>query len=172
MSNVTMLSKESITEINDWVARYPREQKRSAVLAALRIAQHQLGGYLTVPIMDEVATLLEIPKIAVYEAATFYSLYETKPVGKNVISVCTNLSCMLVGGNELLRHLEHKLGITAGNSTEDGLVYLKEEEECLAACCDAPALQVNHRYYTKVSKSDVDSILSSLSNDTHGGNHE
>ncbi|MDI9346963.1 MAG: NAD(P)H-dependent oxidoreductase subunit E [Methylacidiphilales bacterium] len=159
---ISVLSKQSLDEINSWKKKYPKEGERSVILAALRIIQHQLGGYLTVQAMDEIAAMLQVPKIAIYEVATFYSMYETKPVGKNVISICTNISCMLVGSGDLLSYVEQKLGIKAGQSTPDGLIYLKLEEECLAACCEAPAIQINHKYYTHVDKIAMDTIIEGL----------
>ncbi|NJM11202.1 MAG: NAD(P)H-dependent oxidoreductase subunit E [Synechococcaceae cyanobacterium SM1_2_3] len=142
-----LLSAHARAEIDHWLARYPSDQKQSAVLAALREAQHENGGYLTTDLMDAVADYLAMPPIAVYEVASFYSMFETKPVGRNHIAVCTNISCMLRGSETVLAYIERKLGIKLGDSTPDGKFYLKREEECLAACCGAPMMQVNHIYY-------------------------
>ncbi len=157
-----VLSAHSREEIDHWVAKYPWEQRRSAVLAALREAQHQNHGYLTTELMDAVAAYLELPDIWVYEAASFYSMYETKPVGRHSISVCTNISCMLCGSDDILAHIQDKLGIKLGESTEDGRFYLKNEEECLAACCGAPMMMVDHVYYEKLTPEKVDEILDAL----------
>ena len=157
-----VLSGHSREEIDHWVAKYPWEQRRSAVLAALRAAQHQNEGYLTTELMDAVAAYLELPDIWVYEAASFYSMYETKPVGRHSISVCTNISCMLCGSDDILAHIQDKLGIKLGESTEDGRFYLKNEEECLAACCGAPMMMVDHVYYEKLTPAKVDEILDAL----------
>ena len=157
-----LLSAHARAEIDHWVARYPIEQKQSAVLAALREAQHENGGYLTTELMDAVADYLDMPPIAVYEVATFYSMFETKPVGRHNIAVCTNISCMLRGGDAILAHIEKKLGIRLGESTPDGKFYLKREEECLAACCGAPMMQVNHVYYEHLTPEKVDQVLDSL----------
>jgi len=160
-----VLDEKVRAEIDDWVRRYPPERRRSAVLAALRIVQHQNGGYLTVPLMDAVAEYLDIEPVSVYEVATFYSMLETRPVGRHHISVCTNVSCMLRGGEEILAHLERRLGIRAGESTPDGRYYLKREEECLAACCGAPAMQIDHVYYENLTPEKVDEILDRLERD-------
>ncbi len=159
---MTRLSKHLREEIDQWVARFPPERKQSAVLAALREAQHENGGYLTVELMDAVAEYLEMPAISVYEVASFYSMLETHPVGRHSISVCTNISCMLCGGEELLAHIERKLGIKVGESTKDGRFYLKQEEECLAACSGAPMMMVDHRYYENLTPERVDEILDAL----------
>ncbi|HHW75558.1 MAG TPA: NADH-quinone oxidoreductase subunit NuoE [Xanthomonadaceae bacterium] len=157
-----LLSAHARAEIDRWVAKYPPERKQSAVLAALREAQHENGGYLTVDLMDAVADYLELPPIAVYEVASFYSMFELKPVGRHNIAVCTNISCMLRGGDTVLAYIERKLGIKLGESTADGKFYLKKEEECLAACCGAPMMQVNHVYYENLTPEKVDRILDSL----------
>ena len=157
-----LLSAHARAEIDHWLTRYPDDQKQSAVLAALREAQHENGGYLTTDLMDAVADYLAMPPIAVYEVASFYSMFETKPVGRNHIAVCTNISCMLRGSDTVLAYIERKLGIKLGDSTPDGKFYLKREEECLAACCGAPMMQVNHIYYERLTPEKVDQVLDSL----------
>ena len=157
-----LLSAHARAEIDHWLTRYPADRKQSAVLAALREVQHENGGYLTDDLMDAVADYLDLPPIAVYEVATFYSMYETKPVGRHCIAVCTNISCMLRGADVILAHIEKKLGIKLGESTRDGKFYLKREEECLAACCGAPMMQVNHVYYEHLTPEKVDQVLDSL----------
>lgn len=159
---MSILSQHTIDEIEHWIKKYPEDRKQSAVLAALREAQHQNKGYLTVELMDAVAEYLEMDKIAVYEVASFYSMFETKPVACNNISICTNISCMLQGSDEIIEHLEKRLGIKLGESTEDGKFYLKPEEECLAACCGAPMMMVNHVYYENLTTKKVDSVLDEL----------
>ena len=157
-----LLSAHARAEIDHWLTRYPDDQKQSAVLAALREAQHENGGYLTTDLMDAVADYLAMPQIAVYEVASFYSMFETKPIGRNHIAVCTNISCMLRGSDTVLAYIERKLGIKLGDSTPDGKFYLKREEECLAACCGAPMMQVNHIYYERLTPEKVDQLLDSL----------
>lgn len=161
VSSSNTLSEHLISEIDDWLSRYPADQKQSAVLGALRALQHE-EGYLPVDKMDAIAEYLEMPPIAVYEVASFYSMFETKPVGKHTIAVCTNLSCMLRGADEIVEHLKDKLGIDLGESTADGKFYLKQEEECLAACCGAPMMQVNHVYKENLTVKKVDQILDEL----------
>jgi NADH-quinone oxidoreductase subunit E len=162
-SDSNLLSAHARAVIDEWVAKYPVERKQSAVLAALREVQHENHGYLTTELMDAVARYLELPRIAIYEVASFYSMFETKKVGHHSISVCTNISCMLRGGEALLAHVEKKLGIKVGESTPDGKVYLKPEEECLAACCGAPMLMIDHVYYEHLTPEKVDEILARLS---------
>jgi NADH-quinone oxidoreductase subunit E len=155
------LSEHVRAEIDGWLARYPEDQSRSAVLAALRAVQHE-QGYLNPEHMDAVAAYLDVPQIAVYEVASFYSMFELKPVGRHTIAVCTNVSCMLCGADDMVRYLEDKLGIMIGQSTPDGRFYLKREEECLAACCGAPMMQVDHVYYENLSPQRIDEILDAL----------
>ncbi len=157
-----LLSAHARAEIDHWLTRYPADRKQSAVLAALREVQHENHGYLTRELMDAVADYLDLPAIAVYEVATFYSMFETQPVGRHNIAVCTNISCMLRGGDTVLAHIEKKLGIKLGESTPDGKFYLKQEEECLAACCGAPMMQVDHVYYEHLTPEKVDQVLDSL----------
>lgn len=157
-----LLSAHARVVIDEWLTKYPAEHKQSALLAALREVQHENHGYLTVALMDAVAAYLNLPRIAVYEVASFYSMFETKKVGHHSISVCTNVSCMLRGGEALLAHVENRLGIKVGESTPDGRFYLKQEEECLAACCGAPMLMVDHVYYEHLTPARVDEILARL----------
>jgi len=155
------LSKRVREEIDDWLRRFPADQKQSAVLGALRAVQHE-AGYLPVEQMNAVAEYLGMPAIGVYEVASFYSMYELEPVGRHTISVCTNLSCMLNGADEIVDYLKGKLDIGLGESTKDGRFYLKREEECLAACCGAPMMQINHVYYENLTTAKVDKILDEL----------
>ncbi len=157
-----VLTQHTIEEIDKWLKKYPEDRKQSAVLAALREAQHQNHGYLTTELMDAVADYLDMPKIAVYEVASFYSMLETEPVGRHSISVCTNISCMLMGSDEIVAHIEKKLGIKLGESTKDGRFHMKCEEECLAACCGGPMMMVDHVYYENLTPEKVDEILDAL----------
>lgn len=156
------LSAHAREEIDRWVARFPEGRQRSAVISALRVVQHENEGFLTPPLMDAVADYLDLPPIQVYEVATFYSMFETKPVGRHSISVCTNLSCSLCGSSEIVSHIEQKLGIKTGESTADGKYFLKREEECLAACVGAPMMMVDHHYYENLTPERVDEILDEL----------
>jgi NADH-quinone oxidoreductase subunit E len=112
--------------------------------------------------MNAVAEYLELPTIQVYEVATFYSMFQTKEVGRNEVAICTNISCMLRGAEDIVEHVEGKLGIKLGESTADGRIFLKVEEECVAACCGAPAMMVNHKYYENLTNKQVDEILDGL----------
>lgn len=156
-----LLSAHVREEIEHWLSKYPNDQKRSAVLAALRAVQHE-EGYLSVEQMDAVADYLGLEPIAVYEVASFYSMYELKPVGRHTIAVCDNISCLLRGGDKIVEYIENKLDIKRGESTADGKFYLKMEEECLAACCGAPMMQVDHVYYENLTPEKVDEVLDSL----------
>lgn len=163
MNDTTVeLSRHARDEIDRWLKKYPADRKQSAVLAALRELQHENNGFLTTGLMDAVADYLDMPRIAVYEVASFYSMLEAKPVGRHSISICTNISCMLCGSDEIVRHMENKLGIRTGESTSDGRFYLKEEEECLAACCGGPMMMIDHVYYENLTREKVDEILDNL----------
>jgi NADH-quinone oxidoreductase subunit E len=156
------LSDHVREEIDHWVAKFPEGRQRSAVIAALHAAQHENGGFLTPELMTAVAEYLRLPPIQVFEVASFYSMFETKPVGRHSISVCTNISCMLRGGDDILAHVEKRLGIKAGQSTPDGKFYLKVEEECLAACCGAPMLMIDHVYHENLTPKSVDEVLEAV----------
>jgi NADH-quinone oxidoreductase subunit E len=156
------LSAQVREEIDRWVAKFPPDRKRSAVISALHAAQHENHGFLTTELMDAVAAYLGLPPIQVYEVATFYSMFETKPVGRHHVSVCTNISCMLRGSQEVVDHVEKKLGIKTGESTPDGRIYLKREEECLAACTGAPMMMVDHVYHENLTPASIDKILDEL----------
>jgi len=148
-------------EIDKWVAKYPTEWKQSAVMAALMAVQKANEGSLTDALMDDVAAYLDMPAISVYEVASFYSMYELKPVGKNKICVCTNISCMICGSDDIVEHLNKKLGIGFGEVTADGNFSLKEVE-CLGACGGAPMMQIGDSYYENLTPDLIDSILDGL----------
>jgi NADH-quinone oxidoreductase subunit E len=152
------LSQHVRDEIDHWVAKFPPERKRSAVISALHAVQHE-QGYLTEAAMNAVAAYLDLPAVQVYEVASFYSMFETKPCGRHHISVCTNISCMLRGGEAILAHVEKRLGVAVGESTPDGRFFLKAEEECLAACSGAPMMMVDHVYFENLTPETVDRIL-------------
>ena len=157
-----VLSAHTLQEIDHWVARFPAGRQRSAVLSALRAAQEQNQGHLTPALMDAVAAYLQLPPIQVYEVATFYSMFETHPCGRHHVSICTNISCMLRGAGDLVAHVEKRLGIRLGESTADGRIFLKQEEECLAACTGAPMMMVDHVYHENLTPERVDGILDEL----------
>jgi NADH-quinone oxidoreductase subunit E len=142
---------------------YPADRKKSAMLPVLHIAQQELGGYLSVDVMDHVASILEVQPIEVYEVATFYSMFHPEPVGKYVIEVCQTGPCAICGGEHILDHLEKILGIKNGETTADGMFTLKTVE-CLGSCGTAPVMQVNTEFYESLTKEKTDSIINALKN--------
>lgn len=160
-SKLGLLSEPARAEIDRWIAKYPPGERQSAVMAALRIVQEANGGWLSTDLMDAVAEYLGMPPIAVYEVATFYSMYELKPVGRHKICVCTNISCLLCGSDDIVAHLEKRLGIKLGETTPDGRFTLKEVE-CLGACCGAPMMQIGRTYYEHLTPARIDEILAEL----------
>jgi NADH-quinone oxidoreductase subunit E len=162
MNTSRLLSDHVREEIDRWTAKFPEGRKRSAVISALHAVQHENNGYLTVELMDGVAEYLELPPIQVYEVATFYSMFQTRPVGRHSVAICTNVSCMLRGADDIVAHVEEKLGIRLGESTSDGRIFLKKEEECLAACCGAPMMMVDHQYHENLTVARVNAILDDL----------
>ena len=162
MSDADILSDHVREEIDRWKARFPEDRQRSAVIGALHAVQHENDGYLTAELMNGVADYLDLPTIQVYEVATFYSMFQTKKVGRHNVAICTNVSCMLRGADDIVAHVEKKLGIKLGESTPDDKIYLKKEEECLAACCGAPMMMVDHMYYENLTPEMVDAILDGL----------
>ena len=161
-SKLKLLSEHTRKEIDHWVAKFPPGRQRSACIAALRATQEQNNGYLTADLMDAIAEYLKLPPIQVYEVASFYSMFETHPCGRHHVSICTNISCMLNGGEELLAHAEKKLGIKVNESTPDGRIFLKKEEECLAACTGAPMAMVDHDFHEWLTPAKLDKILDEL----------
>jgi NADH-quinone oxidoreductase subunit E len=161
-SKLSLLSEHTRSEIDHWVAKFPPGRQRSASIAALRAAQEQNSGYLTADLMDAVAEYLKLPPIQVYEVARFYSMFETHPCGRHHVSICTNISCMLRGGEELLAYAQEKLGIRANHSTPDGRIFLKREEECLAACTGAPMMMVDHVFHEHLTTEKLAAILDAL----------
>jgi len=167
VASKSILTKYEREEIDSWLKRYPEDHSQSALLAALRAVMHE-DHYLSTEKMDAVADYLSLPKIAVYEVASFYSMFERdeKAAAKNTISVCTNVSCMLNGADKVVEHIEEKLGIKMGESTPDGKFFFKVEEECLAACCGAPMMQLNHVYHENLTPEKIDELLDSVESET------
>ena len=159
--NKPLLSKAICEHIDEWILRYPPEQKRSGVFEALRVVQIENKGSLSVDLMDAVADYLGMSRISVYEVATFYSLYHLNPVGQHVIDVCTNISCSLNGSGEVVEHLKKRLGVDFNETTQDGKFTLREVE-CLGACVAPPVCQIGHQYYEKLTVEKMDEILRSL----------
>lgn len=160
---MNLLTEETRTHIDQWLAKYPQDQRRSAVIGALHAAQDQNGGWLSEEIMKAVAEYLEIPPIWVFEAAHFYSMFFTKPAGKNKVAICTNISCMLRGADKVVKYAEKKLGIKLGETTADGKITLVKEEECVAACVGAPMMIINGHYHENLTEEKIDELLGGLS---------
>ncbi|MBL8298550.1 MAG: NADH-quinone oxidoreductase subunit NuoE [Rhodanobacteraceae bacterium] len=156
------LTEQTRHHIDHWVAKFPPDRKRSALIQGLMAAQEQQGGYLTDELTTAVAKYLDLPPVWAYEVASFYSMFETSPVGRNNVAICTNISCWLNGAEDVVRYCEKKLGVKLGESTTDGRIYLKREEECLAACCGAPMMVVNGHYHENLTTEKVDQILDGL----------
>jgi NADH-quinone oxidoreductase subunit E len=143
--------------IDEWVSKYPPNEKQSAVMSALMIVQEQ-NGHLTPESMNAVAHYLEMPAIAVYEVASFYSMYKRKPCGRHDINVCTNISCLLRDSAAVVSHLEKKLGVTMGETTPDGRFTLRAVE-CLGACVNAPMMQIDKDYHETLTPEKIDAAL-------------
>ena len=161
MTAIDLLTTEDKKVIDHWVNKFPEDRKQSALLAALTQVQSTNKGWLSPELLDAVADYLQLPKINVYEVATFYSMYELKPVGQYKIEVCTNISCMLCDSDAIVKRLEERLGIKLGETTPDGKVTIKEVE-CIAACTAAPAIIVNGIYHEHLTPEKVDTILEKL----------
>jgi NADH-quinone oxidoreductase subunit E len=161
-ATMTPLSDASRQEIDHWLTKYPAEQKQSAVIPALSIVQEENGGHLTEGLMNAVAAYLDMPQVSVYEVANFYSMYDREPCGRYKINLCTNISCMLMGAEDIVSYVEKKLGIKLGETSPDGKFTLKIEEECLAACNGGPMMALNGHYYEKLTPEKIDEILDGL----------
>lgn len=154
-------SEEKLNEVKEIIARYPEGKQKSAVIPILHIAQEEFDGWLDSPVMDYVAELLSIKPIEVYEVATFYTMFNLKPVGKHVFEVCQTGPCMLNGSDEIISYIKEKLNIQAGETTDDGLFTLKPAE-CLGACGYAPMMQLGKHYKEFLTKEKVDQIIDDL----------
>ena len=153
----TFVSSACVSAIDEWVAKYPANEKQSAVLSALLLIQDELG-YLSTDVMDAVAQYLDMPSVSVYEVVSFYTMYEVKPTGRHIINVCTNVSCKLRGCDEIVAAIENKIGAKLGSTSEDGRFSLRSVE-CLGACVQAPMMQINKTYHEYLTVSQLDEIL-------------
>lgn len=164
-------SKVTLEKVERIIARYPEGKQKSALLPLLHIAQEEFEGYLSVDVMDYVASLLNIQPIEVYEVATFYSQYYLDPVGKHVIEICRTGPCAICGGEAMQAYLEKKLAIKTGETTPDGLFTLKAVE-CLGACGSAPVMQINTEFYEHLTSEKIDQILDELTLKANEGKSE
>ena len=154
-------SDQTLALVNKIIKRYPEGRQKSALLPVLHLAQSEFDGWLSVPVMDYVASLLHIKPIEVYEVASFYSMYNLKPVGKCLLEVCQTGSCMLMGSDDIIEHLENKLKIKVGETTPDGMFTLKAVE-CLGSCGTAPMLQCGADYHENLTNEKVDELVEKL----------
>ena len=157
-----LLNEGTRASIDHWVSKFPAENKRSALIQALIAAQHQNGGWVSKDMIEAVADYLDLPPVWAFEVASFYSMIDQKPVGRHKVNVCTNISCWLNGAEDMVSHIEQKLGIKLGETTADDRITLVVEEECLAACCGAPAMVVDGHYHENLDTDKVDKILDGL----------
>jgi NADH-quinone oxidoreductase subunit E len=160
MESTSMIafSKEKLDKVSELIARYPEGRQKSALIPILHLAQQEFGGWLDVPVMDYVASLLKIEPIEVYEVASFYSMYNLKPVGKHIFEVCQTGPCMLNGSDSIIDYIKQKLNIGVGQTTADGLFTLKTVE-CLGACGYAPMMQFGKTYREHLTREKVDQII-------------
>lgn len=156
-----LLTAEDRIVIDHWVEKFPHDKKQSAVLAALTQVQKTNGGWLSDDHLSAIAEYLDMPKISVYEVATFYSLYELAPIGRHKVEVCTSVSCMLRDSDAIVSHLQERLGVKLGQTTPDGEFTLREVE-CIAACTAAPAIIINGIYHENLTPEKLDDVLNEL----------
>lgn len=152
------VSEESLAEIDRWVAKFPEDQKQSAVMQALMLVQ-EAQGYLTAPAMDAVAAYLDMPAVAVYEVASFYSMYKTKPCGRHAVNVCTNITCQLRGSKAIYEALQQTLKLAEGKATTEDGRFTLAEVECLGACVNAPMMQVDKDYHENLTVDGLNEVL-------------
>jgi NADH-quinone oxidoreductase subunit E len=157
-----LLSVQTLETIDHWAAKFPPEQKRSALIQSLMAAQEQNGGWLNRELIEAVAEYLELPPVWAFEVVSFYSMFHQHPVGRHKVNICTNISCWLNGAEDIVRHVEQRLGVKLGETTDDGRITLVVEEECLAACCGAPMMVVDGHYHENLDTDSIDRILDSL----------
>ncbi|MGK2927777.1 MAG: NADH-quinone oxidoreductase subunit NuoE [Lysobacterales bacterium] len=157
-----MLSDQTRQVIDHWVAKFPPDKQRSALIQALLAAQEQNGGWITAELTEAVAAYLQVPPVWAHEVVSFYSMFFTRPTGRHKVNMCTNISCWLNGAEELVAHAEQKLGVKLGGTTADGRVTLVREEECLAGCCGAPMMVVDGHYHENLDRDKLDAILDGL----------
>ena len=154
-------SLEALQQVHEILLQYPADKSKSALLPILHLAQAEFGGWLSAETMDYVASILKIQPIEVYEVASFYSMYNLKPVGKYLIEVCQTSSCWMCGSEDIVRYLEKKLQVEVGQPTQDGMFQIKTVE-CLGSCGTAPMFQIGDKYYENLTFEKIDTILDEL----------
>ena len=157
-----LLSADTRARIDHWASKFPPERKRSALIQALLAAQDQNGGWINKDYINAVSDYMDLPPVWAYEIASFYSMFDQKPVGRHKVNICTNISCWLNGAEDIVSHVENKLGVSLGETTPDQRITLIVEEECLAACCGAPMMVVDGHYHENLDPQRVDEILDGL----------
>lgn len=160
--STAMLSEETRATIDHWVAKFPPDKKRSALIQSLLAAQEQNGGWITPELTEAVADYLELPHVWAHEIVSFYSMLFGEPVGRHKVNICTNISCWLRGAEKIVAHAEQKLGVKLGGTTGDGRITLVREEECLAGCTGAPMAVVDGHYHENLDIEKLDALLDSL----------
>lgn len=161
VSNDIRFSDAAMAKIQRYISHYPADRKKSALLPVLHIAQAEFGGWVSPQVQDKVAEILGIAPIEVYEVASFYTMFNLRPVGRHVLEVCRTGPCMLRGADELIEHIEHRLGCKVGETSVDGMFTLKTVE-CLAACGMGPMLQIREKYYENLNPANMDQLLEDL----------
>jgi len=157
-----LLSTDTCEKIDHWISKFPPQGKRSALIQALIAAQEQNGGWLSKDMINAVADYMELPPVWALEVASFYSMFDLKPVGRHKVNICTNISCWLNGAEDIVSYVENKLGVSMGETTKDERITLIVEEECLAACCGAPMMVVDGHYHENLDTNRLDEILDGL----------
>lgn len=158
MEKMIQFSENKMGKVREIIARYPEGKQKSALIPLLHLAQDEFDGWLDIPVMDYVAELLDIKPIEVYEVASFYTMFNLKPVGKYVLEVCQTGPCMLNGSDDILQYIQEKLGIAPGETTQDGMFTLKPTE-CLGACGYAPMMQLGKYYREHLTKEKIDLLV-------------
>ena len=157
-----MLTEDTRKTIDHWVAKFPEDKNRSALIQSLIAAQEQNGGWISSELIEAVAEYLDLPPVWAHEVVSFYSMFFTDPVGRHKVNICTNISCWLNGAEDLVSHAEKKLGVKLGGTTDDGRITLVREEECMAGCCGAPMAVVDGHYKERLDIEKLDALLDGL----------
>lgn len=161
-NGAAMLTEDTRKTIDHWVAKFPEDKKRSALIQSLMAAQEQNGGWISAELTEAVADYLGLPPVWAHEVVSFYSMFFSEPVGRHKVNICTNISCWLNGAEGMVAHAEKKLGVKLGGTSDDGRITLVREEECMAGCCGAPMAVVDGHYHEKLDIEKLDALLDGL----------